>query len=321
MSGTGTVDIDLRVPVSAGVLDWHGAEGHVDLGCGPCRLGDDHARIRPNTRNPRIAAMVGDGIEFGHLDIDDAHVAIRIGHGTADVTAWKVSSRDLEIKLALAVELAPALDDAKLVGCLRFRETESLTTRAPKTATVIVATGAGRGADGLFNIRLAGTVGALRMQSQICDGSVPLPADDPPPATQPADGSPPTVADDPAADDDVTALIARTIHRVDDVTYKLDRALIDRLLANPMVFAKGARVVPSVKNGKPSGFRLYAIRPGSLFAALGLTNGDTLLSVNGFELTSADRALEVYTKIRDASALEIEIERRGKRLTLRYAIE
>ncbi len=125
----------------------------------------------------------------------------------------------------------------------------------------------------------------------------------------------------PASDDDVAALIARTIHRVDDVTYKLDRALLERLLANPMAFAKGARVVPAVKNSKPSGFKLYAIRPGSLFAALGLTNGDTILSVNGFELTSADRALEVYSKLREASALEIEIERRGKRLTLRYAIE
>ena len=67
--------------------------------------------------------------------------------------------------------------------------------------------------------------------------------------------------------------------------------------------AKGARVVPAVKNGKPDGFKLYAIRPSSVYAKLGLQNGDTLQSINGFELTSADKALEVYTKLREATSL------------------
>ena len=38
-------------------------------------------------------------------------------------------------------------------------------------------------------------------------------------------------------------------------------------------------------------------------------------SINGFELTSADKALEVYTKLRDATSLEVEITRRGKPMT------
>ncbi len=70
-----------------------------------------------------------------------------------------------------------------------------------------------------------------------------------------------------------------------------------------MAVAKGARVVPAVKNGKPDGFKLYAIRPSSVYAKLGLQNGDTLQSINGFDLTSADKALEVYTKLREATSL------------------
>jgi general secretion pathway protein C len=49
-----------------------------------------------------------------------------------------------------------------------------------------------------------------------------------------------------------------------------------------MAVAKGARVVPAVKNGKPDGFKLYAIRPSSVYSKLGLTNGDTIQSINGF---------------------------------------
>src|ERR1051325_2730762 len=84
---------------------------------------------------------------------------------------------------------------------------------------------------------------------------------------------------------------------------------------------QGARGVPSKKNGKPDGFKLYAIRPSSAFARLGLANGDTLQSINGFELTSADKALEVYTKLREATSLEVEVTRRGKPVTLKYSIK
>jgi membrane-associated protease RseP (regulator of RpoE activity) len=62
------------------------------------------------------------------------------------------------------------------------------------------------------------------------------------------------------------------------------------------------------------------IRPSSLYARLGLLNGDTLVSVNGFELTSADKALEIYTKLREASRIEIVVERKGVQLTLAYSI-
>ncbi|MBA3452457.1 MAG: general secretion pathway protein GspC, partial [Deltaproteobacteria bacterium] len=39
-----------------------------------------------------------------------------------------------------------------------------------------------------------------------------------------------------------------------------------------------------------------------------------------FELTSADKALEVYTKLREATSLEMEVTRRGKPVTLKYTI-
>jgi type II secretory pathway component PulC len=121
----------------------------------------------------------------------------------------------------------------------------------------------------------------------------------------------PTVDPDPLLD---------TIEKVDDTHYRVPSKLVDALLANPMAMARGARVVPAVRNGQPDGFKLYAIRPSSVFAKLGFNNGDTLHSINGFELTSADKALEVYTKLRDAKSLTFELSRRGAPVELNIEI-
>lgn len=120
--------------------------------------------------------------------------------------------------------------------------------------------------------------------------------------------------------DELQASVDSGIKKIDDVTYEIDKSLVEKVLLNPMAIVKGARVVPAMKNGQPEGFKLYAIRPSSAFAKLGLTNGDTLTSVNGFALNSADKALEIYTKLREATALELEVTRRGKPVTLKYSI-
>jgi general secretion pathway protein C len=126
----------------------------------------------------------------------------------------------------------------------------------------------------------------------------------------------------PAGDgDELQGAVDSGIKKIDDNNYEIDKSLVEKVLLNPMAVAKGARVVPSMKNGKPDGFKLYAIRPSSAFAKLGLANGDTLQSINGFELTSADKALEVYTKLREATSLEVEVTRRGKPVTLKYSIK
>ncbi len=118
----------------------------------------------------------------------------------------------------------------------------------------------------------------------------------------------------------LTAAMDQGIKKVDSTHYEVDRALVDKLMSNPMAVGRGARIVPSVRNGKANGFKLYAIRRNSLYAKLGLKNGDTVQAVNGFELTTPDKVLEVYTKVKEASNLSISMTRRGKPLTLNYNI-
>ena len=120
--------------------------------------------------------------------------------------------------------------------------------------------------------------------------------------------------------DDLEGMVDKGIKSTGENQFEIDKALVDKIVQNPMGVAKGARIVPAMTNGKASGFKLYAIRPNSVFAKLGLTNGDTLESINGMEMTTAEQALEVYTKLRDATSLEVELQRRGKPLTLKYTI-
>lgn len=124
----------------------------------------------------------------------------------------------------------------------------------------------------------------------------------------------------PAQEDELDKLLDAGVKKIDDTHTEISAAVFDRLLVNTMAVAKGARVVPAMKDGKPHGFKLYAIRPRSLLARVGLANGDTLLAINGTDLSSADKALEVYKQLRDAKKLVVSVERRGQPVTLYIAI-
>ena len=114
--------------------------------------------------------------------------------------------------------------------------------------------------------------------------------------------------------------VAKGIRKTGEGKYEIRRSALNKVLANTTMLARSARIVPSVRNGKPNGFKLYAIRPGSLYSLLGMFNGDTISAINGHSITTPDKALEVYTKLRSASHLAITFNRRGKVLSHDYTI-
>ena len=105
-----------------------------------------------------------------------------------------------------------------------------------------------------------------------------------------------------------------------ETDYIVERAEVDRTLANLNEVATQARIVPSFKNGKSNGFKLFSIKPGSIYSKIGLQNGDVIQKINGYDMNSPDRALEIYTKLRDATSLTIELQRRGANQTMNYGI-
>lgn len=105
------------------------------------------------------------------------------------------------------------------------------------------------------------------------------------------------------------------------LAYTVDGAKFDALLAEPAKVARGARLMPSVKDGAFDGFRLAGVRPGSLFAQLGLKNGDIMHRANGLSLASPQAALEAYSALRAADEITLEITRAGAPAKLRYTIQ
>jgi general secretion pathway protein C len=94
----------------------------------------------------------------------------------------------------------------------------------------------------------------------------------------------------------------------------------ERVCPEPAVsleeIARQARIVPSFRDGRALGFRLFAIQPGSIYVEAGLQNGDIIKTVNGFDLTVPEKALEVYSTLKAACRYDIEIERGGQTLHL-----
>lgn len=110
------------------------------------------------------------------------------------------------------------------------------------------------------------------------------------------------------------------ITQVDENNYVIPREEIDKQLSNLNSIATQARIVPSFKNGVANGFKLFSIRPGSIYSKIGIQNGDVIKKINGYEINSPDKALEVYSKLKEASKIEIELERRGSQLNKSYVI-
>lgn len=111
------------------------------------------------------------------------------------------------------------------------------------------------------------------------------------------------------------------IRQISDNEYAITQEKLNSTLSDLNKVATQARIVPSFKNGVANGFKLFSIRPGSLYSAIGIQNGDVITRINGFDINSPDKALEIYQRLRDARNVEIDIERRGQVMKKRYTIE
>jgi general secretion pathway protein C len=102
--------------------------------------------------------------------------------------------------------------------------------------------------------------------------------------------------------------------------YEIQKNVIDSALSNLNTLATQARLVPSFRNGVANGFKLFQIQPGSLYAAIGIQNGDVITRINGYEINSPDKALEIYQKLRDLSHFTVELERAGQVVKKDYSV-
>jgi general secretion pathway protein C len=104
-----------------------------------------------------------------------------------------------------------------------------------------------------------------------------------------------------------------------------NRFLVNREDVNAAVgdinqFMTQARLRPHFEMGKPSGFSVSEVVPGSLMEKLGLRNNDVIKKVNGMAVTQPEEVMQAYAQLQRDSNIEVEIDRGGRSEILRYEI-
>jgi general secretion pathway protein C len=149
---------------------------------------------------------------------------------------------------------------------------------------------------------------------------VPPPSAIPPPvvaaAPPPPDEKPP-----PAKSSISEEELNQGITQVSDTSYTVARGLLDKVLGAQSELMRAARVIPYEENGRVVGVKVYGIRRAALLGKLGIQNGDILRTINGFDLSSPDSALEAYTKLREMDQFSIAMVRRGQPRTMEYSVK
>lgn len=298
-SGHASFTLDVHVPTG----NLAGTSGTIEMHCtSKCRVGDDHATLKMNGKN-----AFGGELQFGHIDFDKIDVKVAIGGGRAEVTDWKVESPDVELDVKGKLVLGKSIGNSRIDACVRFRAKPELAARDPKTDAVIQTTGAAKAADGFFNIALVDQLSDMKRLARVCDGT--LPASDPrlPPSAMAVIPPPPVRKLD--------------VTKHSDTDFDVGIAGLAAIRSNPTAFTRSGRIGPAVDHGKVIGLEFYAVDADGPAAQLGLETGDILVALDGKDISSADKALEVYSQLAGRTvgqAVTLTVRRKDAPLTITY---
>ena len=96
---------------------------------------------------------------------------------------------------------------------------------------------------------------------------------------------------------------------------------LQKSLGNINSLLTQVRIRPLIKNGKPDGLVLSHVKPGSIFAKLGLKNGDVVKKIDNKLIKSPDDAFAFYNRLKSGAELSLEINRGSETKTLNYRFE
>lgn len=106
--------------------------------------------------------------------------------------------------------------------------------------------------------------------------------------------------------------------------FSFKRNEINKYLENLPRVLQDAKAVPYVRpgsGGEVSGFKLIAIKAGSIYEKLGLKRGDIIKGVNGESVDTPQKAMELYQALKSSDQIQLEITRGGSATTLNYSLE
>lgn len=174
MSGKLEFGIALNLPMEKSKLgkvgiNWQKVKGTINLSCpSGCTFGDGKTKLKPIVKNTRNQVMVGEGIDFGKVNLDKLVAKVTINRGVLKLERFDAPSKDGEVHVDYEMKLEKNFDDSMVTGCLRFKGSDDLLRREPKTHAALSTTGAELRADGLFHIRLTDRFKDMKRLNQEC---------------------------------------------------------------------------------------------------------------------------------------------------------
>src|SRR5438094_808403 len=128
-----------------------------------------------------------------------------------------------------------------------------------------------------------------------------------------------TAVDDvPSAPAEAAAPPYDRIRRTAENAFIVDRREVTGAVDSMSGLMTQLRAVAEVREGRPAGFRLFQIRDDSLFAKLGLRNGDVVERVNGTQVADPTALLAFLQRLRTEPRVALDIVRGDAPRTLVY---
>lgn len=122
-----------------------------------------------------------------------------------------------------------------------------------------------------------------------------------------------------------TAPVVRSNGEIKQVApnkYKLSRATILKHTQDLPTLLMQASTIPRRKaNGEIECYVLSSFQPNSIFADLGVQQGDCIKAVNGEPIDSPAKAMELYNALKNANTIKITVESDGHDVDKEYTIE
>jgi general secretion pathway protein C len=122
----------------------------------------------------------------------------------------------------------------------------------------------------------------------------------------------PSIAAPPAPPVAAASADARGIVRTGPDSFALDRSARDALIEGAGDLMRSVAVRPEKQGDDVVGLRITTLKPGTPIDALGVRAGDVLVSLDGIPLTSPDRMLEAYARVRTAMRISAVVLRDGR---------
>ena len=121
----------------------------------------------------------------------------------------------------------------------------------------------------------------------------------------------------------VTSLPAPTgeiVRKLSSNRFLINREDATTAVGNINKFMTEARLKPHFMLGRPSGYSVFEIIPGSLIEKIGLRNHDIIKKINGQMINKPEEVYQAYSQLLRDSNIEVEIERGGRSEIFRYEI-